>query len=136
MMLEFHVSRAARDRYQFDEPLFASNGNVIFANFHAARTFAQKMNAKRDLARFPERAIRAGQINALGLIDEMLHHIVADYRREKNPAVMRQALDWLGDRFGAGAVDAALRRFADEVPAAAGYERHAPLGEYQIGRAA
>ena len=133
MMLEFHVSRAARDRYQFDEPLFASNGNVIFANFHAARTFAQKMNAKRDLARFPERAIRAGQINALGLIDEMLHHIVADYRREKNPAVMHQALDWLGDRYGAGAVDATLRRFADEFPAVAVYKRHATLDEYLQG---
>ena len=41
--MEFHVSRTARDRYQFDELLFASNGNVIFANFHAARVFAQKI---------------------------------------------------------------------------------------------
>ena len=131
--MEFHVSRFARDRYQFDETLFASNGSVVFANFHAARTFAQKMNAKRDLARFPEQAVRAGQINALGLIDEMLHHIVADYRRETNPAVMRQALDWLGDKFGAGAVDATLRRFADEFPAVAVYKRQATLDEYLQG---
>jgi hypothetical protein len=53
--MEFHVSRMARDRYQFDDTLFASNGNVIFANFHAAHTFAQKMNAKRDLASSPSR---------------------------------------------------------------------------------
>ena len=29
---EFHVSRAARDRYQFDEALFGLSGNVVFAN--------------------------------------------------------------------------------------------------------
>jgi hypothetical protein len=33
--MEFHVSRQARDRYQFDEALFSLTGNVILANFHA-----------------------------------------------------------------------------------------------------
>jgi len=79
--MEFHVSRNARDRYQFEESLFSLSGNVIFANFHAARLFAQKMNQKRDLVRFPEQAVRAGQINALGLIDEIMHFVVAMYRR-------------------------------------------------------
>ncbi len=75
--MEFHVSRSARDLYQFDQGLFQFNGNVIFANFHAARVFAQKMNAKRDLLRFPEQAVSASEINAMGLIDEILHLIVA-----------------------------------------------------------
>jgi hypothetical protein len=75
--LEFHVSRKARDRYTFDAALFALSGNVVFANFHATRVFAQKMNEKRDLARFPEQTVRAGQINAMGLIDEILHFVVA-----------------------------------------------------------
>jgi len=43
-MFEFHVNRQARDRYGFDQALFGFNGNVIFANFHAARIFADKMN--------------------------------------------------------------------------------------------
>ena len=68
-MMEFHISREARDIYQFDQSLFSSNGNVIFANFHAARVFAQKMNQKRDLLNFPEQNIKSGQINALGLIE-------------------------------------------------------------------
>jgi len=62
---EFHVSRRARDYYGFDEALFSFNGNVIFANFYAARTFAQKINEKRP----PDQTVRAGQINALGLVD-------------------------------------------------------------------
>jgi len=74
--MEFHISRQARDRYQFDQGLFSLNGNVIFADFYAARLFAQKMNQSRDLIRFPEQAVKAGQINAMGLIDEILHYVV------------------------------------------------------------
>ena len=36
---------------------------------------------------------------------------------------MRQALDWLNEHVGREAVDAALRRFADEFPPVAVYRR-------------
>ena len=98
--MEFHISRKARDLYQFDESLFTLSGNVIFPNFRAARLFVQKMNEKRDLVNFPEQAIKAGEINAMGLIDEILHYIIGLYRDEKNPQVMKQALDWLNEKFG------------------------------------
>ena len=39
---EFHVSRKARQKYQFDETLFTLNGNVILADFAAARRFAEQ----------------------------------------------------------------------------------------------
>ena len=86
--MEFHISRKARDLYQFDESLFSLSGNVIFLNFHAARLFAQRMNEKKDLINFPNQAVKAGQINAMGLIDEILHYVVGLYRVEKNPEVM------------------------------------------------
>ena len=91
--MEFHVSRRSRDHYQFDESLFALSGNVIFANFYAARVFAQKINHKRDLVSFPERAVRAGQINALGLIDEMLHHVMQLYR--ESALYMERTAPWI-----------------------------------------
>ncbi|RLC91556.1 MAG: glucose-1-phosphate adenylyltransferase [Chloroflexi bacterium] len=134
--MEFHVSRKARDLYQFDQSLFSLSGNVIFANFHAARVFAQRMNARRDLVRFPEQAVKAGQINAMGLIDEILHYVVGLYREQKNPQVMRQALDWLDERLGKEAVDAALRRFADEFPPLAVYRREVSLDDYLEGETA
>ena len=41
----------------------------------------------RDLVRFPEQAVKAGQINALGLIDEILHLVrnEADHERREHP---------------------------------------------------
>jgi glycosidase len=129
-IMEFHVSRLARDRYGFAEALYASSGNVIFGNFHAARIFAQRMNARRDLLRFPEQAIRAGQINAMGLIDEIMHMVVNLYRQQKNPQVMQDALDWLYGMLGQETVDAALRQFAVEFPPLAVYRRAISPGDY------
>ena len=131
--LEFHVSRNARDLYQFDLGLFSFNGNIIFANFHAARQFAQKMNARRDLVAFPERAVRAGQINAMGLIDEILHLVVENYREQQNPAAMEKALAWLSDQIGSQEVDITLRQFAEQFPPVAVYRREISLDEYLKG---
>ena len=33
LLREFHISRQARDYYQFDQTLFSLSGNVIFADF-------------------------------------------------------------------------------------------------------
>ncbi len=131
--MEFHVSRTARDTYGFDESLFALNGNVIVANFYAARVFAQKMNDKRDLTRFPETAVKAGQINAMGLIDEILHSVIALYRQQRNPQVLGQALQWLEQKVGRQALDETLRRFTDEFPPLAVYRREVSLDDYLRG---
>ncbi|MBN2001796.1 MAG: alpha-amylase [Anaerolineae bacterium] len=127
---EFHISRVSRSRYQFSDTLFAFNGNVIFANFHAARVFAQKMNDKRDVVNFPERAVRAGQINAMGLIDELLHVVVARYRRQRVPDVMAHALKHLEAQLGLERVDELLRAFADEFPPVAVHRGLLSLQEY------
>ncbi|HEX6305450.1 MAG TPA: alpha-amylase family glycosyl hydrolase, partial [Anaerolineales bacterium] len=131
--MEFHVSRRARDNYEFDQALFSFSGNVIFANFHAARVFAQRINQKRDLVRFPEQAIRAGQINAMGLIDEILHYVISLYRRQENEQVMVQALEWLYDHLGSEQVDDTLRRFAEDFPPVAVYQREIDLKDYLEG---
>ena len=130
---EFHVSREARDLYQFDQSVFAYNGNVIFADFYAARVFAQKMNDRRDLGRYPEQAVRASQIYALGLIDETLHVMVETYRQQVNPRVMQQALAALEAQIGNAEVDAGLRRFCEHFPPLAVYRREIDLDTYLAG---
>ena len=90
-MFEFHISRLARDKYEFDEMLFSFDGNIIFANLLAARQFTQKMNQKRDLVNFPENAIKASEINAMGLIDEILHLVISLYRKQIDPKIMSDA---------------------------------------------
>ncbi|WP_337867984.1 alpha-amylase family glycosyl hydrolase [Meiothermus sp.] len=126
---EFHVSASARDFYQFDLSLFSLSGNVVFANFQAARRFAEAMNARRDLVRNPEQAVSASQINALGLIDEMLHFVVRQYL-EQHPTAMQQALVALEASLGPDELEKALRSFATEFPPIRVYRREITLDEY------
>src|SRR3954463_8679670 len=67
-VFEFHVSRAARVLYQFDELLFAFNGNVVFANPLAARQFAARINKVKGTENDPARAARPADLYAMGLI--------------------------------------------------------------------
>ncbi len=131
--MEFHISRQARRRYCFEDSLFSFNGNVIFANFHAARVFAQRMNEVRNAAANPHLAVRSGQINALGLIDEILHYVVGQYRTRMNPALYDDLLAWLEREVGKRKLNTAIRAFLREFPPVAVYQGKLDLNAYLAG---
>ena len=130
---EFHVSRRARDRYGFDSELFGSTGNVVFADFRAAREFADRMNRQNDLEVHPERAVKASEINAMGLIDEMLHVVFARYRERVRPTMMAESLAELEKDLGAEALTKLLETFVDEFPPVAVYRGELPVEDYLDG---
>src|SRR5579884_3402427 len=113
---EFHVSRAARIRYGFAETLFSLTGNVVFADLAASRDFAHRMNQVRNAEAHPELAAHPGALNAMGLIDEALHAVIASYRQERDPQVMIDAIAFFESRLGREALDQALLSFTDQFP--------------------
>jgi glycosidase len=119
-MFEFHISRRSRDRYGFEESLFSTSGNVIFADFSAARRFADKMNKVRNAARYPDRAVKASDINAMGLIDEVLHYVIELYRRNINPHAISEAYSHSSARLGD--IDTTLEAFVDVFPPVDAYK--------------
>ena len=131
--MEFHVSRQVRDFYDFSESLFSTTGNVIFINFHSARIFVQKMNDKRDILNYPEQAVKTGHIVTMGLIDEILHHVVFLYRQEIDSEIMGKALVFLYETMGEEKVDIALRAFIDEFPPLTVYRQGLSVEQYAAG---
>jgi glycosidase len=115
-MMEFHISRNARERYQFAETLFSYNGNVVFANMAACRQFAYRMNLVREVDKHPERAVHAGQLYAMGLIDEASHVLMARYREQFDPEVMTSALDFFAAQVGTDQLDKMLLTFVEHFP--------------------
>ena len=81
-MKEFHLTKAARDKYQFDEVLFSKNGNVIFANFHASRECAHKINQLLPENEELDKLASPADINALGIIDEKIHLLIEELYRD------------------------------------------------------
>ncbi|MDY6872371.1 MAG: alpha-amylase family glycosyl hydrolase [Chloroflexota bacterium] len=115
-MFEFHVSRTAREKYHFNQSLFQFDGNVIFADLKAARDFAFNINEQRDVINQPEQAIRAGDINALGLIDEILHLVVSRYREQIDPQIWATALKHVSANLAESELEQALLQFIREFP--------------------
>lgn len=112
---EFHIARAARERYRFDEGLYASSGNVIFRNLHAVRLFVERLNQERDLVSHPELAVTASQVNAMALIDEILHYVVHLYQEHSATRIFGEAIASLRRSMGRE-LDATLERFVATFP--------------------
>lgn len=113
---ELHISKAARERYGFDDLLFSLTGNVLFANLSAVRGLVERINQERDVLRNPEQGVSAGALNAAGLIDELWHHLLDQYRESRHGGVLGEALTWLAGRFGEDRIDLALERFLEFFP--------------------
>jgi hypothetical protein len=120
---EFHVSRKARQKYQFDEELFSTDGRAVVANFDAARRFAAKLSVGRD------HPVPASDINAMGLLDEVMHILIRQYELQ-NPRVMERALASAQTQNGMGSVDGTLYRFTDEFPPLAVFKNQISAADY------
>ena len=94
--MEFHVSKKVRDLCKFDGELFSFNGNVIFSNPANVRKFAYAINASLDPVLEANKMIKAGQLNAMGLIDEILHLVCKAVRKQENPKAFEQLAEYLG----------------------------------------
>ena len=125
--MEFHIARTFRDRFQLRDLLFSYTGNVIFGNVAASRRLAQQMNDARvamggpTAVEDPGAVVHAGQLFAMGLIDELSHAVIERYRAQQDPDVMTDALKWFGKRVGTDQVDALLLAFTERFPNVAVY---------------
>ena len=127
--MEFHISREARDRYQVSDALFNFVGNVVFADLTQCRDLAWKMSEVRD----PNHPVQPGALFAMGLIDEISHALVAQYRKRRDPEVTNAALAWFTARVGEENVERLLRGFVEEFPNVAVYRGEAKLDEWLNG---
>ncbi len=126
--MEFHISGKARKHYDFSDKLFTYNGNVIFADLRAVREFTAKVNTVR--AKEGKQPMSIGEINALGLMDEIMHAFLAEYRKQYAPRLNADAYDWLDERLGSEKLDEVLKAFCEEFPPLAVLQNRQTVAEY------
>jgi len=130
-LFEFHISRWARKKYHFDEGLFSTDGRVVFANYAAVRRFADRMTAVRQ-QKGRAAPVPASDINAMGLIDEILHLLVRRYEQQ-NPGAMARALDYLEAELGKPPVDDTQFKFISDFPPLVVYHGELKENDYLSG---
>lgn len=129
-LMEFHISRAARRRYQVDQTLFSFSGNVVFADLKASRELAHRMNQVRGTEQDPQRVVHPGALYAMGLIDEASHVLMDYYRKTVAPRAIADALQWFSSRLGAERLNELLVRFVQEFPGTTVYRGEQTVEEW------
>jgi len=129
---EFHISRKARERLNFDDSLFASSGDVIFPNFRAIQSFADKINAESFRARGFRRdsSVSPGEISAMGLFHEVLHFVINSYVDEISPKAFVHLEDHLKKSIGASEFEDAAHKFVELFPPTSVYRGEESVDEY------
>ena len=134
-LMEFHINRDVRDEYRLEGSLFALTGNVVLADLKKTRELTAKFNAKIDPAR-PEQYIRAGQLYAMGLIDEIMHYVVALYREQVAPEAFEECLLRLENKLGETRTGKLLDAFSLKFPPRPVYSGEKSISEYLKGNEA
>jgi hypothetical protein len=132
-LMEFHIRSEVRKEYGLEGSLFSLTGNVVLADIRQVRSLAQKLNSKVDPVKNPEQFIQAGKLNAMGLIDEILHYMVALYREQIQPDTFETAMIRLEERLSAGKTSHLMENFCGKFPPRDVYEGKTDVPRYLVG---
>lgn len=132
--MEFHISRSSREKYKFDKRLFASTGNVVFANFQAARQFAKQMNDIRKIQSQKPAYVSPGELNALGMIDEIFHIVVYEYYKENGKRLQSDLYQELADKVGKERLESTLLKFTNLYPPVEVFQQQCSELDYLNGQ--
>ena len=128
--MEFHISSAIRKRLDVSDLLFSFSGNVVFANVGASRKLAQRLNELNGSEADPKKAVNAGALFAMGLIDELSHALVARYRKEIDPDVLSDALATFSRQVSPAEVKRLLLVFTEQFPGVSVYRGELTAAEW------
>jgi len=116
--MEFHVHASIRSLLGMDSSLFKTTGNLVIADFSAARSFAERLRSKSSVGGQNTSRLSAGKLNAMGLIDEILHLVLRVYREQASSGILSVLADKASKEVGGREYAELLGEFASEFPSA------------------
>jgi glycosidase len=125
--MEFHLSRPARERFEFDRDLLKGEGEIRQPDAQAVQELTARMNAKLGPL---GRGAKPGHLFALVLIQYVLQRVMNLYRRRVMPDVFEKAEAWLAHSLREDHVQATVRHFSEHYAPLAVYRHQVPLSDY------
>ncbi|RLC51305.1 MAG: alpha-amylase, partial [Candidatus Cloacimonadota bacterium] len=133
IQFDFHVSKVARQKYDFNQSLFSITGNLIIANFSQARLLSDKINRKRKSAGLVDQLVTPGELNALGLLHEVFHFLIRKYEIDENPGAFKRANSFLKNDLGEKDLSKILISFVEEFPPLPVFKKEVTAKKYLSG---
>ncbi|MCK6614978.1 MAG: hypothetical protein L6Q47_12130 [Ignavibacteriaceae bacterium] len=126
-----HVSKDSREKFGFESTLFSVTGNLIIADFTAARELSDRINKLGKPGTF----VTPGLINTAGLFHEVLHLVIRKYEENENPGVFERGVKYLEDKLqeNAGLI---FQKFIEHFPPLPVYLNEVTPEEYLAGSTA
>jgi len=93
---EFPVLSTTREKYVIPTALLGPSGKLVLSNFRSIQVFTDWISTHQKQGQ--DRYIKAGQLNAMVLIEQILHYVLLKYVTEKNPDFFEKACQWLENR--------------------------------------
>ncbi len=107
---------SAQTRYGFADEVRAEQGQLQVVDYPAAQGLAATINRVRDAEHFPESAVRASELYAAALVQEMLRLIVAGYLATTSADAVARAYAQLEARLGRRDLEHTLARYVALFP--------------------
>lgn len=120
---EFHPNRTARIKYDIDEALFKTNGDIVFTNLRAVRELTEKLRVNQ-----PD--VRASEINAMGLLHEIEHLVIQTYRKKAATRFFSQLERFLIKALGRQEYNHFLHAFCNAYPPTPVFRTEMSVEEY------
>jgi glycosidase len=132
-LMEFHIRREVREECGLEDSLFSLKGNVILSDIKQVRVLTQRLNARAEAAMHPEKTVKAGQLNAMGLIDEILHYMAALYREQVQPDAFDTGLERIERNLTPEKTEVLLGSFCGQFPPREVYKARVDVPGYLKG---
>jgi len=82
----------------------------------SGQLLAERINHRRGVSSRPERSVRAGQIDAIGLIDEIFHYLLNSYHQTNDRELSPGITEALEEKLGRGFLRQSQDYFIDRLP--------------------
>lgn len=105
----------ARKKYSLSTEGFQDSNRLYFESLYDIREFVEKLNTKRNVLEFPEKAVNAGDIYGMSLIQDIFHYMMEKYEKE-NAESTDQALEYLQTVFKKKELEETFTIYMAEFP--------------------
>jgi len=121
-----HIAKNIREKYNIETSLFELNGNLVLADFKNVRILAERLNKIRK----GQNKVSPGELNAIGLLDEIYHFVLSIYEKEINPGVTERAYKYLEEEIGETVFNFFIQDFVRLFPPIPVYNGEMSVEEY------